>query len=157
MTDDAWFLATRVRFKLSAADNAGRLSIIESDMPFGFSPPIHVHQNENETFCVLAGEVRFEVDGEAVVARAGDVVHAASGTVHSFIVTSPGGGRFLTITDGQFEAMVRELARPAEHADLPPFTPPTPAQAQALAAACLRNGIELLGPPLALSPVAQAA
>ncbi len=55
----------------------------------------------------------------------------------------------LTVTRGRFEAFMRSLGRPAEHGGLPaPSGPPTPAQADALAQAALRFGIELVGPPL---------
>jgi hypothetical protein len=48
-----------------------------------------------------------------------------------------------------FESLVRSFSRPAATSDLPaPSGPPTPEQADALAAACLKHGIELVGPPL---------
>src|SRR5881409_16634 len=53
-------------------------------------------------------------------------------------------------TNGDFERFVREAARPAETAELPPSSgPPTPEQQLALAELSLRHGIELIGPPLA--------
>jgi hypothetical protein len=55
----------------------------------------------------------------------------------------------LTVTRGRFEDFVRAFGRPAETAGMPdPSGPPTPEQAEALALAGLRFGIELVGPPL---------
>ena len=52
-------------------------------------------------------------------------------------------------TRGHFERFVRALSRPAERPELPAAQgPPTPEQADALAAAAREHGIELVGPPL---------
>jgi hypothetical protein len=65
-------------------------------------------------------------------------------------VESQEGARWLVITRrGDFERFVHALSRPAERPDLPPAQgPPTPEQADALAAAAREHGIELVGPPL---------
>jgi hypothetical protein len=64
-------------------------------------------------------------------------------------VESPDGARWLVITThGDFERLVRSLGRDVERAELPPSSgPPTPEQAEALAARCADAGIELVGPP----------
>ncbi len=50
---------------------------------------------------------------------------------------------------GDFERFVRAFSRPAERPERPtPQGPPTPEQADALAAAARAHGIELVGPPL---------
>ena len=69
---------------------------------------------------------------------------------HTYRVQSPEGARWLVITSrGDFERFVRAISRPAERVELPePVGPPTPEQAEALATAALRFGIELVGPPL---------
>lgn len=148
-TDDLWFTTARTDIHLSNKANARGLSIIEHTMAHGFSPPRHVHYEEDETFHVLAGEVRFEMNGTTLVARPGDTVHAPAGTPHCFVVVSPQGARFLTVTLGGFEDMVREASRPAANDGLPEQAPPTPDQQRMLAAAALRHGIELIGAPLA--------
>lgn len=147
--DDLWFTTSRAIVRLSNRDNGRGLSLIEHELAEGFSPPLHVHRHEDETFYVLEGRIRFQLNGEAHEAGPGDVVHAPAGAVHSFLVTSPGGARTLSITQAGFEEMVREASRPAEHAGLPDQAPPSPAQQALLAQACARNGIDLLGPPLA--------
>jgi quercetin dioxygenase-like cupin family protein len=149
MNDDLWFTTSRVRVRLSNRDNARGVSVLEHIMAYGFSPPLHVHHDEDETFYVIEGRFLFEMAGRQTIAQPGDVVHVPAGTVHSFLVTSPHGGRCLTITQGGFENMVRAASRPAERDALPVQAPPTPAQQAALAAAGRRHGIELLGAPLA--------
>lgn len=56
--------------------------------------------------------------------------------------------KFLTISNGQFEAMVLEASVPAERAELPPEAPFGATEQQRLAEICNRNGIEFLGPPV---------
>lgn len=145
-----WFLDTLVSVRVSERDNADGISVIEHEVPFGSSPPLHVHRNEDEVFHVLAGEVRFRVAGKDFAVAAGDTLVAPKGLPHSFVVTSRAGARWLTVTrGGDFERMIWESGRPAERDGLPPRIAPGPQEVAALEAACRRNGIELVGPPLA--------
>jgi hypothetical protein len=85
-----------------------------------------------------------------VTIAAGETLLAPKGVAHTYRVESPAGARWLVITRrGHFERFVRALSRPAERPELPtPQGPPTPEQADALAAAAREHGIELVGPPL---------
>ena len=145
-----WFLDTLVTIRVSERDSDDGISVIEHHVPFGSSPPLHVHCNEDEVFHLLSGEARFSLAGEDIAAAAGDTLVAPKGVPHSFVVTSREGARWLTVTrNGDFERMLRATARPAEADALPPCLPPTPEQAAALEAACRAHGIALVGPPLA--------
>lgn len=144
------FLDGRAAIALSRVDNADGVSLIDHHLPCGDGPPLHVHHGEDEIFVILAGEVRFEVGGVLSTARAGDTVVGPRGVPHRYRVVSPAGARYLTITTGGFEAMVRSVSRPVEAGFRPArqATPPSPEMQAALAAACVVNGIELIGPPL---------
>jgi quercetin dioxygenase-like cupin family protein len=144
-----WFLDTLVTIRVSERDSDDGISVIEHQVPFGSSPPLHVHCNEDEVFHLLSGEARFSLAGEDIAAAAGDTLVAPKG-VPQFVVTSREGARWLTVTrNGDFERMLRATARPAEADGLPPCLPPTPEQAAALEVACRAHGIALVGPPLA--------
>jgi quercetin dioxygenase-like cupin family protein len=146
---DLWFLNSRVIIHRSA-DEASGVSVMEHLMPFGDSPPRHVHLHEDEIFHLLAGEIRFWVDGVEQILRAGETVIAPSGRPHSFRVTSAAGARCLVITvGGDFEGLVRDVSRPAAGAGLPAPVEPTAEMAEGLAAAGRVRRIELVGPPLA--------
>ena len=43
--------------KATAASTGGELFLMESAVPAGFSPPLHVHHDEHEAFYVLEGEL----------------------------------------------------------------------------------------------------
>ena len=143
-----WFMNSYVEVRVSGATSADGVSVLQHDMAAGEAPPRHVHHHEDEIFHVLAGRVRYQVGDQAVDAGPGETVMAPAGVPHGFRVLSPEGARVLTVTRGGFERMVRSVSRPAEHAHLPPAAVPTPEMHAILAARCLDQGIELLGPPI---------
>jgi mannose-6-phosphate isomerase-like protein (cupin superfamily) len=146
-----WFLDTEVTIRVSHLDGSDGVSVLEHRALHGDSPPLHVHRNEDEIFHILEGEMLFRVADRDVHAQAGDTLLAPKGIPHTYRIDSAGGARWLTIIrGGDFEGLVRSFARPAKRSGLPdPSGPPTPEQAEALAEACSRHGIELVGPPLA--------
>lgn len=144
------FLDTLVTVRLSAAAGTDRISIIEHRMPYGSKTPMHIHRNEDEVFHVLDGTMRFRVDGKDTVAHAGQIVLAPKKVPHAFRVESIGGARCLTMTTGgDLERLVREMAKPAASAELMPYVEPNLHIQQALAMACARNGIDIIGGPIA--------
>ncbi len=148
--EQLWFLDTLVTVRVACADGDDGISVLESYGPYGDSPPLHDHHTEDEIFHVLEGELRCVLGGDEVRLGAGDMLLAPKGIPHTYRVESEEGARWLVTTArGDFERFVRSLSRPAAAAELPePSGPPTPEQAEALAAACLENGIELVGRPL---------
>lgn len=144
------FLDTLVRVHLSHEQGVDGVSVLESRAPYGDAPPLHVHRTQDETFFVVAGELRLEVGGDEVLLRAGDCVCAPRGVPHGYRVESPDGARWLVITSGgDFERFVRAVSRPAATADLPERSaPPAPEEAAALGAVAAAHGIDLVGPPI---------
>lgn len=144
-----WFNGTLATIRLSAKAGADGISVIEHLMPYGSSPPLHIHRNEDEVFHILEGVVRFQVAGKDTVAQAGQTVLAPKGIAHSYRVESAAGARCLTVTTGgDFEKMVREVSMVAPAAKMPPQETPTPEVIAALTQACARNGIDIIGAPL---------
>lgn len=144
-----WFKGTLVNVRLSWNAGEDRVSVVEHYMPYGESPPLHIHRNEDEVFHILEGSMRIHIDGAERVAHAGETVLAPKGVPHSFRVESAEGARCLTITSGgDFENMIREIGEPASSAALPPQNEATPAMIIALYEACARNGIDIIGEPL---------
>ncbi|MFC0220425.1 putative cupin superfamily protein [Pseudochelatococcus lubricantis] len=145
----AWFLNTRITIRLSAADGDDGISIIDHFMPYGESPPLHIHHNEDEIFHVLEGTMRVRIAGEDSILRAGDIAIAPKGVPHSFRVESLSGARCLTICRGHdFETLVARASRPATTAGLPPVTALSDEQIVAFATLCAANHIDLIGGPL---------
>jgi quercetin dioxygenase-like cupin family protein len=144
-----WFLNTLVTVGVASEEGADGISVLESLAPRGDSPPLHVHHDEDEVFHVLEGELRFRVGNEELRAGPGETLLAPKGVPHTYRVESERGRWLVTTARGDFERFVRSFSRPAERDELPePAGPPSPEQAEALAAACREHGIELVGPPL---------
>ncbi len=148
--DTFWFFNTRVTIRIPHAAGADTLSVLEHRAPPGDSPPLHVHVNKDEIFHVLNGTFRFRVGNDDLTAAAGQWLLVPKGVPHSYLVTSPEGGHWLTITSHtDFERFVRAIGRPASGPGLPvPAGAPTPAQVAELAAVAERFGLRLVGPPL---------
>lgn len=146
-----WFLDTRVEVLIASSAGEDRLSVLRHRAPFGDSPPLHVHETEDEIFHVLDGTFRFRIDGKDRLVHAGEVILAPKGVPHTYCVESREGGAWITVTaHGDFEGLVRNVARPAETDGLPArHGEPGPEEVAALTAACAANKIAIVGPPLA--------
>ena len=149
-TPALWFMNSRVRIVSGASDNSDGLSVIKHWLPFGESPPLHIHDSEDEVFHIIEGNVRFIVGDEIIEKTAGDSLVAPKGVPHTFVVDSADGAKLVTVTaHGDFEAMIHEVSRPATDAGLPePSGPPTPEMAAALTEICARHAIRFVGAPL---------
>jgi quercetin dioxygenase-like cupin family protein len=145
-----WFLSTLVYIRVAQAEGNDGLSVIEHRVPYGDSPPLHIHHFEDEIFHVLEGEIRFQVGDKVQSVGPGAILLAPKGIPHTYRVESRSGGRWLTVTaHGDFEQFVRAMGREAERDELPPQDgPPSPEAIQQLTAEARRFRIEVVGPPL---------
>ena len=82
--DLLWFNGTLVNIRLSAQSGADRINVMEHWLPFGDSPPLHIHRNEDEVFHLLEGTMRFRVYGMDIVAHAGQTLMAPKTLVMGF-------------------------------------------------------------------------
>jgi quercetin dioxygenase-like cupin family protein len=140
------FLGGLSRIRAGGDATGGRLAVLEHRAERGYATPLHRHRTEEETFLVLEGDLRVEVDGQAHAAGAGAVAFLPPRLPHAFVVTSPQ-ARFLTIhTPAGFDKFVLAAGTPVEatNAPLVDELPPDPAAFAALAAG---YGIEIIGPP----------
>lgn len=99
--------------------------------------PMHVHDNEDELFLILDGEVRFEIDGrEPFVAGRGTSVFGPRGVAHAWATHGDKPSHMLvTALQGGVEAMFQELSK------LP--SPPN-LDFPAIVEICGRHGIRFL-------------
>ncbi len=124
----------------------GRFSLVELNGAPGDMPPLHVHDDEDETFYVLEGELELHIAERAPVTLApGQAAYAPRGLAHVYRVTSPNQARWLvTCTGTGFARLIREIGVPVSAATLPvnpKFDP------QHVAETAVRHGITILAPP----------
>jgi quercetin dioxygenase-like cupin family protein len=148
-TEQLWFLNGLVTVRVAHDQGGDGVSVLESLVPQGESPPLHVHETEDEIFHVLEGELRLRAGDADMRIGPGETILAPKRVPHTYRVESPVARWLVVTTQGDFERFVRTISRPAERSELPaPQGPPSPEQTEALAAAGRQHGIEFVGPPL---------
>jgi mannose-6-phosphate isomerase-like protein (cupin superfamily) len=92
------------RVALAARDTGGTIGIVENLVQPGWpGPPLH-HHAFDETFCILDGELTFQLESERVVGRGGDTLFVARGDHHTLANLSSAPARYLLVcTPGSFE------------------------------------------------------
>ena len=121
-----WWFGSLAVTKLTTAQTDGLMSIVEVTEPPGAEAPLHVHHREDETFCVLEGEVTFEVGGTTFEASPGDIAFGPRDVPHRYKVGEAGCRMLFILTPGGFEDAIRELSTPARGRTLPPSTEQPP-------------------------------
>jgi quercetin dioxygenase-like cupin family protein len=74
----------RVTFYLTGRDTDGKYTAFLVETPPGGGPPPHVHEQDDEWFHVLEGEVEFLTGGKWTRVEAGSSVFAPRGSLHAF-------------------------------------------------------------------------
>ena len=92
------------RIALAASDTDGRIGIVENLVRPGWpGPPLH-HHAFDETFCILEGELTFQVGADRLVGRPGDTLFVAGGIHHTLANLASSSARYLLVcTPGGFE------------------------------------------------------
>lgn len=141
------FLNHLATVKVRAGDD-GALSVVEFTAPRGIGPPLHQHDDEDELFVVLDGQVAFHIGEDQLVTEAGGIAFLPHAVAHTFQVHSDT-ARFVCVTGSRrraprFDQMVVELGLPTAEASIPEPGPIDPGR---VAEVCLDHGIQILGPP----------
>lgn len=141
-----WFNRDLLVFKATSAQTAGAFILFEQTSQLGKTTPLHRHR-EDETFCVLEGEMIVHIDGANHRGGPGSVIFVPRQTAHAFLVTSDILRTLILLTPGNesAEAWFRTAGDPAPAHELPAPGPPDVARLRA--AAELLGSVEILGPP----------
>lgn len=142
-----WFNGGLGILKATADQTEGRFTAYELRLPKGFAAPLHVHENEDEFFLVLSGEVRLQHGDEVTGGAAGSFAYTPRGVGHSFHADSDDARLLLFFGPAGVEGFFRDVATPARSLDLPPADEPVPDR-EKLIEIMNRHGQTVLGPPL---------
>ena len=142
-----WVAGELLTLKTRREDTDGACTVLEEVSPPGAAgPPPHVHHREDETFCVLEGELEFALGDRTFRAVAGSVVHAPKGVPHSFKNAGTGPCRMLVVVSpGGLESFFEEVGESAADGSSPP--PFGREEIERMLAIAPRYGIEMLPPP----------
>lgn len=134
------WMGTTYNLVLSHAETGGVFGLVNSITNPGYGPPRHVHQNEDEAFFILSGDVEFWTKDGTVVKRPGEAVFMPRGMEHTFRVTGDQPARMLTmLTPGGLEAYFLEMGSNRYR---------IPEDIGAVATSAANYGVIITGPPL---------
>lgn len=125
---------------LTTAETGGAMSITDSVTRPGEGPPRHVHDDADEAFIVLTGEVEFWIDGRRMLRGPGEAAFVPRGVEHTFRVAGDKPSRHMVIlTPGGFEGFFADMA--AGQFAIPDDMP-------AIEESAARHHLRFTGPPL---------
>ena len=124
-------------FKARGGQTNGSLLVFENVVAPNDGPPEHFHENEDEAWYVVDGELSFKLDGEVSSAPAGSFVFVPRGAPHCFKNFGSEPARILLIfTPAGMEGFFDRFA------ELPEFDP------KAFGELGSEVGMRVVGPPL---------
>jgi mannose-6-phosphate isomerase-like protein (cupin superfamily) len=141
-----WFTGTRMTIKAGAESTGGAFGLVEGVARPGFSPPLHIHHREDESFWLLEGRLTVRCGEKTFTALPGSFALLPRGVPHTFRVDGDTPARLLSLSvPGGFERFFAAAGEPAEHDGLPAQAPPDVARLKEVGE---RFGLEFVGPPL---------
>lgn len=102
-------------------------SLIYVEVYKGAEPPAHTHKQEDESYYILEGAIRFWVGDKVLDAKAGDFVYLPKGVPHKFEVQSDYVKELMWITPSGFEKWFWDNSAPAPDMKPLPIMTGTPA------------------------------
>jgi quercetin dioxygenase-like cupin family protein len=104
--------STRPTVKVGPHLGSRLLGLLESELPPGAGFPGHVHEEYEEIFYVLEGEIEYLIGDEWATAPQGSTVFVPAGTAHGFRNPSQTTSRHLAIASpADAMTMIEELTR----------------------------------------------
>lgn len=105
-------LGDKMTLKLIGEDTEGQYVLIEQNNEPGVGIPMHVHENEDEIFRVIKGELEVQVGDQKTVLGPGDMVLAPRGIPHTWRVIGDKPAKVdLSFFPAGLEHMFEELAQ----------------------------------------------
>jgi mannose-6-phosphate isomerase-like protein (cupin superfamily) len=142
-----WFLDTLVVEHRCAPEMD--TVVLEMTLPVGSAPPLHVHDQLDDTWYILAGQMVVRCGDEALVVGAGHWVSMPRGVPHTFRVIGDHEARILLVHDNtSFRDFVRELSAPATARVVP--SPPAFPEMDELARIASSHDLRPIGRPMSV-------
>lgn len=140
-----WFLDTLVVEHRCAPEM--NTVVFEMTLPAGSAPPLHVHDDLDDTWYILGGQMALRCGDEELLVGAGHWVSMPRGVPHTFRVVGDCEARILLVHDNaSFRDFIREIGVPAG-ARTVPTEPVFPAMDE-LARMAGTHDLRPIGPPL---------
>ena len=150
--NSVWLDGQLVTFLLTGEETGGHFALVRATARRGWEPPCHLHRREDETLCVLAGDLTCYVGGESQPVLAGMCIYLPRGLEHGFVVESDEATLLHLFTPAGYEGAIRELGMVASPNTAPPAAAGLP-DVERLITVAARYGCEITGPPLRPQPI----
>ncbi len=128
-------------FKAAAHDTAGRFDFLTMALAPRTGPPLHYHEEQDDTFYVLEGLLTVQAAEEIFDLGPGEFLSIPPGMAHTFDNLHNGDELVRTVnvmTPGGLFSVIEDMAQ----------VPEGPDQLEGLQAATRRHGTVIVGPPL---------
>lgn len=111
----------KIDILLSGDSTGGHLAVFQDTVQPGDGPPRHIHNNQDETFFIMEGQFKFEVDGKELHGGPGDVAFVPRGLVHAFknVGDTVGIIRYTFTPAADAEKMFRAMAEAEAKGNVP--------------------------------------
>ena len=125
-----------VTIKVTGEETGGAYTLMETVTPPGMGPPSHVHHREEETFCIIKGDLEFTIRGQTIRPKPGDMLIAPKDVPHVFRNIGKTPARLLVVCrPAGFEHFVEEFSQ---------ISPEGPPDFERMSAIAARYGIEFV-------------
>jgi len=115
-----WWLGSLTLIKVGANASRGAMDIVDHRVPPGYSPPVHVHSEQDEVFYVIAGHFAVTCGEQHWQAGPGSLVFLPRQVPHGFTVSDESAGRTLLINaPAGFSDVITELGEATAELSLP--------------------------------------
>lgn len=102
-------LAEKITIIVSGEQTNGEYSLTHVIEPPNAGPPLHIHSDDDESFYVLKGKVRFYIGDEIINASTGDYIFAPKGIPHRFLSGSKETELIVRSKPAKFDSLVKEV------------------------------------------------
>ncbi len=141
-----WFLDTWMQVRCDGDSTGGAMSVIEWHGGAGFSPPLHVHHDEDTAMLIVEGTLTVRIGDAEQECGPGTVAWLPRDVPHTFRVDSATAHYFEMITPAGFETFHVEGSREVTSGAFIPA--PTPVDVPGLVAHAAEHNCDIIGPPM---------
>ncbi len=128
-------IGDKITLKLTGKDTGGKYVLVEQNNEPGIGIPPHVHENEDEIFRVIEGQLEVQIADQKTVLGPGDMVLCPRGIPHTWKVVGDSNAKVdLSFYPAGMEGMFEELAQ----------LPDGPPDMEVVSEICGRYGIKFV-------------
>src|SRR5688572_3268209 len=116
-------------FLANGSQTGNQFSLMYIEVQKGNEPPAHTHSNEDKSYYILEGEIKFWVGDEVFLAKAGDFIFLPKNVPHRFEVQSKLVRELMWMTPTGLEKWFWDNSAPSPNMQpLPLMKEPPPAE-----------------------------